>query len=177
MFRTIPIAGRSWPAWLLISILAWPGAAGAQQGADQVGPPRLALGSFFVSPVGPRGLELAEPLRQAAGRSVRLVGYMVAQEQSTPGEFLLTPRPLRLSEHADGDANDLPPATVTVLLDDSQHALVVPHRAGLLELVGRLDVGRREDAQGRVSWVRLRLPPDAVAVAPTIDNPSPTRIR
>lgn len=123
----------------------------------------LKFGSFFRQPVGPRGLEIADSLHAADGQRVRIVGHMVVQEQPTPGRFLLTPRPLRLSEHADGDADDLPPQTVTVLLDPLQAGRVVAHQSGPLALTGRLQVGRDEGADGRVSWVRLLLDPQALA--------------
>jgi hypothetical protein len=123
----------------------------------------LPLSSFFKLPVGPRGLELSDRVQQADGRTVRLVGYMVAREDATAGRFLITPRPVRLSEHADGEADDLPPATVTVLLDPSQAGRIVLHKAGPLILQGRLQVGRAEDTTDRVSWFRLQLDPDALA--------------
>ena len=127
---------------------------------------QLSFASFFRQPVGARGLELTDALRAADGRPVRLVGYMVTQEEPSPGRFLLTPLPVRMSEHADGDADDLPPATVTVLLDKSQSDRLVQHRNGLLAVTGRLQIGRDEDpASGRVSWVRLRLEPDAITFA------------
>lgn len=81
------------------------------------------------------------------------------------GRFMLTPRPVRMSEHADGEADDLPPSTVTVLLDAGQRARVVAHQAGLIALTGKLEVGRQEDSDGRVSWVRLVLDRDAVVDA------------
>lgn len=122
----------------------------------------LKFSQFFKSPIGPAGLELSDVLRAADGRPVRLVGYMVAQEQARPGRFWLTPRPVRMSEHADGEADDLPAATVTVLLDPSQQGRLVAHRDGLVSLTGTLSVGRVEDETGRVSWIRLRLPPGAL---------------
>jgi hypothetical protein len=130
-------------------------------GADEPSVLTLKFSDFHKQPVGPRGLELGEPLRAAHGRTVRIVGYMVASEQAQPGRFQLTARPVRLSEHADGDADDLPPATVLVLLDPSQADQVVPQRHGLIALTGTLHVGRREEADGRVSWVRLQMPTDA----------------
>ena len=122
----------------------------------------LKFSQFFKSPIGPAGLELSDVLRAADGRPVRLVGYMVAQEQARPGRFWLTPRPVRMSEHADGEADDLPAATVTVLLDPAQRERRVAHRDGLVLLTGTLSVGRVEDETGRVSWIRLRLPPGAL---------------
>jgi hypothetical protein len=123
----------------------------------------LRLTDFFKRPVGPRGLELSESLKQADGGLVRLTGYMVAREDGTPGCFLIAPRPLRLSEHADGEADDLPPATVTVLLDPSQAARLVVHQTKPVTLLGRLHLGRSEDVGGRVSWFRLQLGPQALA--------------
>ena len=112
-------------------------------------------------PIGPKGLEISDALRQADGQTVRLTGYMVQNERPALGRFMLTPRPVQMSEHADGDADDLPPATVTVYLDKDQSEFVVPHVRGLVEVSGRLSVGRYEEADGRVSWVRLKLNPDA----------------
>ena len=131
--------------------------------ADGVTPVDLKFASFFKQPIGPRGLELADALRAADGKRVRLVGYMVAQEEPLAGRFMLTPRPVRMSEHADGDADDLPPATVTVLLDAQQRDRIVAHQSRLVALTGLLTLGREEDSAGRVSWVRLQLDPEALA--------------
>ncbi|MGM9485485.1 hypothetical protein ACS5PN_30130 [Roseateles sp. NT4] len=126
-------------------------------------PVEIGFSDFFASPIGPRGLEPTAQLKAAAGREVRLVGFMVQREQPQAGQFLLTPRPVSMSEHADGDADDLPASTVTVLLPESQSARFVAHQAGPLALTGRLEYGPAEDATGRVSWIRLHLAPDALA--------------
>ncbi|MEK8051302.1 hypothetical protein AACH10_13710 [Ideonella sp. DXS22W] len=123
----------------------------------------LPFSQFFQQPIGPRGLQPTAALRAADGQRVRLVGYMVQQEHAQPGRFLLAPRPVSMSEHADGEADDLPPATVTVLLDAARADHLVPHRAGRIALVGRLSLGRVEDAEGRVSWVRLQLEAEPAA--------------
>ena len=54
---------------------------------------------------------------------------------------------------------------MTVLLDASQRERIVAHAPGLVTLTGRLELGRAEAADGRVSWVRLHLPPQALAEA------------
>ncbi len=136
------------------------------EASSAAAPLELKFSQFFRQPIGDRGLVLSDALQAADGREVRLVGYMVAQEQPQPGRFWLTPRPVRMSEHADGEADDLPPATVTVRLDPSQQDRLIPHQDGLLVLTGRLRVGRLEDDTGRVSWVRLELSPDALAAQP-----------
>ena len=122
----------------------------------------LRLQDFFQMPVGPKGLVISERLRQAQGRQVRITGYVVQQEVATLGQFLLTPRPVLMSQHADGEADDLPPATVFVRLDADQQGWAVAHARGLVEVTGTLDVGRQEERDGRVSWFRLQLAPEAI---------------
>ncbi|MBC7547713.1 MAG: hypothetical protein H7224_03590 [Polaromonas sp.] len=155
---------------ILMSLMAWQCMAPAHAQATHphntpaAGPNAqpLRFTDFFKFPVGPRGLEINPVLQQAAGQEVLLTGYMVQQENgSKPGEFFFTPRPVQMSEHADGDADDLPPATVLVKLAPEQADWVVPHTRGLIELQGRLAVGRQEAPDGRVTWVQLQLNPEA----------------
>jgi hypothetical protein len=122
-------------------------------------PPWIALpfGDFFQLPVGSEGLVLNDRLLQAQGRQVQLNGYMVQQEKVAPGQFFLAQHPVLMSQHADGEADDLPPATVLVELALEQKDSFVAYTPGLIVIVGELDVGRKEDIDGRVSWVRLQL--------------------
>jgi hypothetical protein len=136
--------------------------------AARAAPLELSFSDFFARPIGPRGLQPTAALQAAAGLEVRLVGFMVQREQPQAGRFLLTPRPVTMSEHADGEADDLPPSTVTVVLPESQRARLVAHQPGPLALIGRLEYGPAEDETGRVSWVRLRLSPDALAAQPAL---------
>lgn len=131
----------------------------------------LSFQDFFRTPIGPKGLEVTEKLRQANGQPVRLVGYMVQQEEATPGQFLLTPRPVQMSEHADGEADDLPAATVLVYLDEGAKDWAIPHARGLVEVSGELQVGRHEAADGRIVWVRLRIAPPALQANATAQHP------
>ena len=117
----------------------------------------LAFSDFFQRPVGSGGLLLNERMLKAQGRQVRLTGYMVQQEEVAPGQFLLAQRPVLMSQHADGEADDLPPATVLVELSTEQQDSFVSYTRGVIDVVGQLDVGRKEGSDGRVSWVRLRL--------------------
>jgi hypothetical protein len=130
----------------------------------------LKFRDFFASPVGPRGLEPSAALRAADGQRVRLVGYMVAQEHPPAGSFFLTPLPLQMSEHADGDADDLPPSTVTVVMPQVYSRMPLAHTRGLMQLTGVLSVGRAEAADGRVSWVRLLLDLQTVLPAKTASS-------
>jgi hypothetical protein len=142
-------AGALW--CLALALWALPGWA---QGSPPV---RLRFSDFFVQPLGPAGLQPTAALLAAQGQQVSLVGWMVAQESPTPGYFLFTARPVRMSEHADGAADDLPVSTILVRLPASQAQAPVPHRAGLLELNGQLHWGRVVAPDGRVSWLQLQL--------------------
>jgi hypothetical protein len=119
----------------------------------------LRFRDLFEAPIGPRGLVISDKLRAADGHTVRITGYMVAQEDPVPGRFFLTPLPVSMSEHADGEADDLPPSTVVVVMPPAERDLALPHTRGLLALTGTLRVGREEMPDGRVAWVRLELDP------------------
>jgi hypothetical protein len=164
-FLTAPSKTPRLPGWayLLLGMgLSLAAGAQAQTTAPQPEPaPQLRFADFFVSPVGSRGLQMTQTLLGADGRSVLLTGYMVQQERPTPGRFMLTPRPVRMSEHADGDADDLPASWVMVYLDPSQQDFAVPYQRGLLQVSGVASVGRVEEGDGRVSWVRLQLGAEA----------------
>jgi len=118
----------------------------------------LKFAEFFRTPVGPRGLEPTPRLLALDGRRVRLVGYMAQQEAPTPGLLILTALPVPIAEIEDGMADDLPASVVFVHADPGQAAaepiLFMP---GLLQFTGTLAVGPREEADGRVSLVRLQL--------------------
>lgn len=149
-------------AWLILAIIFSSTAQAQTPSTLKPAPPtELRFASFFRTPIGPKGLELSDSLTKANGQSVTLVGYMVQQETPTPGAFMLAPRPVNMSEQADGDADDLPPATVLVYLDPTQKDWVIAHTRGLVSLTGVLAVGRHEGANGRISWVQLQL--DAAA--------------
>jgi len=117
----------------------------------------LKFNDFFVMPVGPRGLEMNPRLLALDGRRVRIVGYMAQQEEPHPGFFMLTPVPVNVAEASDGMADDLPPATLFVHLSAAQADTVAAHLPGLLVVTGTLSVGNREEADGRISMVRLQL--------------------
>lgn len=150
----------------LLLLLALSGLMALPAAAQTAVPAELAFADFFARPIGPRGLQPSARLLAAHGQAVRLVGFMVQREQPQAGQFFLTPRPVAMAEHADGEADDLPAATVTVLLPESQRTRFVAHQPGPLALTGRLEYGPAEDESGRVSWVRLHLDPDALATRP-----------
>jgi len=144
-----------------LGALLAPVCALAQQTDAPTETPLLRFTDFFKLPMGSRGAEMTPALLRRDGQTVRLSGYMVQQERPATGRFILTPRPVRMSEHADGDADDLPAAWAMVYLDASQQDFAVPYTRGLIEVRGVLSVGRLEEQDGRVSWVRLQLGSDA----------------
>jgi len=157
--------GLTTPLRVILATTAalWMGSAFPQTVPAGTGraPTELRFKEFFRSPQGPQGLEISDVLMRSDGQTVRVTGYMVHNERPPLGRFMLTPRPVQMSEHADGDADDLPAATLMVYLDPSQKDFAVPHVSGLIEVSGRLSVGRFEETDGRVSWVRLQLAPEA----------------
>jgi hypothetical protein len=123
----------------------------------------LKFNEFFVSPVGPRGLELTEKLRELDGQKVRILGYMAHREAQPPGVFLLTPFPVQVHDHDNGLAEDFPASVVQVSVPTLREQ-PVPYAPGLMLLTGTLSLGNRPEPDGRVSLVRLELdPPPAVA--------------
>ena len=124
----------------------------------------LAFNQFYVMPVGPRGLQPTRQLLALRGQRVRLIGYMVHEEEPLPGVFLLAPQPLQLSEVADGPADDLPATTVFVHLPVDEQPRVIAFRPGPWELTGTLELGAQAERNQRVSYTRLRL--DSPVVRP-----------
>jgi hypothetical protein len=119
----------------------------------------LRFRDFFVLPLDDGEPKFTQQLRGLDGRRVRIVGYMAWQEAPGPGGFLLTPMPIALATAAD----DLPAATLFVHLPCALEGQTAAHAAGLIALTGTLGVGKRQEANGRVSLVRLQLDlaPDA----------------
>ena len=148
-------------AWLGLLVGLYLPVVLAQSIDSQVDVTRLRMTEFFQFPVGAKGLEINPSLQRAQGQRVALQGYLVQQEVAAPGQFLLTPHPVLMSQHADGEADDLPPSTVLVSLPAEQRDWIVAYRRGLVEVVGVLDIGRQEGSDGRVSWVRLQLDSEA----------------
>lgn len=162
-------------ATVLVALLALPPAAAAHGAAamphrvaalevrGELPPPpadvtSIKFGEFFQMPVGPYGLEPSEKLLALDGKRVRLVGYVVREEEPLPGRFLLSPLPVSIGDEDESLADDLPPTTVFVHLQGVKER-IVPYIAGLIKLTGVLEVGAEEEAGGRVSTVRLVLDP------------------
>lgn len=115
---------------------------------------RLAFTNLYQTPIGPRGLEYTDTIRSAAGKRVRFEGYMVRQASPIPYSILLSPLPLTLHEKEYGLAEDLPASAVHVFLRKSPTPFLRPIR-GLVAVEGMLELGPREEGDGRISQVRV----------------------
>jgi hypothetical protein len=109
----------------------------------------------------PRALEPSVKLKSLNGKRVRLVGYMAYQEAPPMGAFFLCPRPTHNDEGGAGTA-DLPPVAVLVVVRSAK-GKQLEHIPRPVEVTGVLDLGRQEEEDGTISFVRLILdrPEDA----------------
>jgi hypothetical protein len=131
----------------------------------------LKFADLYKLPVGPRGLELTEKVRSLDGRRVRVLGFMVRQAKSAPGLLMLAPYELSTNEVEFGTSDDLPPSLIFVEVPKYED-LSVPFTPGPLLLTGTLEVGRREEADGRFSEVRLKLD-ESLSPKPASADPLP----
>jgi hypothetical protein len=136
-----------------------------QAAAPAEGLPSLPIDGLAVA--GPAGLEPSPRACALDGRRVRLVGHMALLEEAPGGVFYLAATPV-LGDEGGGGTADLPPDAVRVQVRSAAGAPVrwVP---GLIEVTGRLEVGPRADAEGRVAWFHLVLdrPEDLAGRAPS----------
>lgn len=117
----------------------------------------LSFRDFYKSPVGPRGLEPTDQMLQLNGKRIHIQGHMVKEEEPTAGLFLLTSMPVNIPEKEDGPSDDLPGSTIFVHMPQEDAEKKLAYRPGLWDLTGTLQLGPKEEANGRVSYVRLLL--------------------
>lgn len=118
----------------------------------------LKFREMFKFPIGPRGLEPSDKLIGLNDKRVRMLGYMAREESPTSGMFILSPLPVTMGDEDESFADDLPANAVFVhMASASQEA--VPYQPGLINLTGLLQFGAQQEADGRVSTVRLLLDP------------------
>lgn len=115
----------------------------------------LAFRDFYRLPVGAKGLEPTEKLLRLDHQTVRLEGYVVKEEEPLPGFFMMAPVPVVMAELADGPADYLPASTLFVHFPAGNANNFLPHKAGIWTAVGRLELGGKEEPNGRRSYVRL----------------------
>jgi len=120
----------------------------------------IKFSDLYKMPVGPEGLEPSERLFKLAEQRVSLLGYVVAESPSVPGRVILSPLPITMDEEDEGLADDLPPTVVFVHFDPSNTVIktLLDQPSGtLLKIRGILSIGQQEEADGRVSSIRLTI--------------------
>ena len=132
--------------------------------ATAQGVTEIAFADFFKFPIGPLGLEFSDKARRLNGQQVRVLGFMVHQDQTQPGVMLLAPFALGTDEAEYGFCDDLPASVVFVTAPKFQNASV-PFTPGPLVLTGRLELGAKTERDGRVSQIRLILNDDPAPAA------------
>src|SRR5262245_42146434 len=127
--------------------------ASATDGSQTDSATALSFDQFYLSPIGPRGLEMTPTLRRLDGRRVRIAGYIV-EVPATRDEFILAPVAIGQAAHDEGPADDLPPAHALVEAGSLHGRPLALDRR--IEVEGTLHLGRVERAIGP-SWVRIEL--------------------
>ena len=126
-------------------------AAAAPGEPGPIPPVTLSFADLFT--VGAPTLAVSPAAQHLNGRRIRLVGFVAQLARRPSGAFYLCPRPVTLDEEAGGTA-DLPAEAVRVTVPAAADRLLTAAR-GRVEVVGLLDIGYREEANGDVSWIRL----------------------
>ena len=117
--------------------------------------PTLAFADFYKRPIGARGLEPSARLLASADSRVQLSGYLARGAEPRPGVAILAPVPVLLGDEDEGLADDLPAAVAYLHWTEPGVAAAIAACAGALRVAGRLELGRRSEADGRSSFVRL----------------------
>lgn len=118
-------------------------------------PEPIAFTEFFDPAPSRRGLKPSARLLGLEGKRVRIVGFMAQMEAPPRGGFYLCAQPVFATEAGGGTA-DLPPDAVLVLVHSASGKELELVR-GPLEVTGVLELGSREDEDGRVSLIRIIL--------------------
>lgn len=114
----------------------------------------FGIDEVFVRPAGPKGLEYSPATRLLDGKKVKVAGSMVRHLHEDHAVFLLTEQPMVLNVAEYGLADDLPPNAVHVILPVLQGMAPDWVRQPIV-VHGRLELGTRQEMDGRVSQIRL----------------------
>jgi hypothetical protein len=115
----------------------------------------VQFAELFVTPAGPKGLEYTTNILALKGQPVRMTGFMVRHVNKDPAVFMLTEFPVSTMEHEYGIVDSVPPNVVHVLLPERKD-YGTAWQPYAVTVYGRVELGRREEKDGRVSYVRIR---------------------
>lgn len=174
-----PGGGAANAAWSVhaaraAELLRQAGAGGMRVVAAQAGPAEeLSFREFFGPEVGDRGLVLSPRLKDLHGKRVVISGFMVREQNRSPGLFVLAPWPAQVTSDGFCLIDEVPPASMHVEVAPPGAARNVPYRPGRLTLSGTLEVGPQLMADGRNAFARLRLDPDPALFGPGATGVTP----
>jgi hypothetical protein len=117
----------------------------------------LSFREFFSPVVGDRGPEYTARMRALHGRRVRIAGFMTRDFVRHPGVFLLTGWPTKVESDGYCFNDELPPATLHVVLPPAAAGEPAPYVPGPMLLTGTLLVGPSAMPDGRNAVARLVL--------------------
>ncbi len=141
-------------------------AANKESKIDANGVAEISFRELFKSTSGGEQLQYTDRAKELAGKQVRITGYIVRQSQPIPWAFLFSPVPQSVHERDYGQCDDLPVTTIHVFLPKSAQP-IPPRYSGPVSVTGVLELGGREEADGRSSVARVRVTaPVAVSVVP-----------
>lgn len=114
----------------------------------------LPFEELYLLPAGPKGLEFTAKTQSLKGRKVRMDGFMVRHFHEDAGVFLFAGVPAAHNQAEYILAESLPTSLVHVLLPE------IPGRAPSwrpqrITVFGTLELGSRQEIDGRLSHVRL----------------------
>lgn len=116
----------------------------------------LDLSEIYVTPAGPRGLELTEKARGLAEEKVQVKGYMVRYPHPDPKLFILSSAPMVLNFAEYRLVDELPPQAIHVVTNVPEGKAFNYYKHEML-LLGTIEYGPQSELDGRISHIRLRL--------------------
>lgn len=125
----------------------------------------LTLRELYQMPIGPRGLVPSAKLLALDGKQVRVVGYMVGEDEPLAGRLILAPMPTQLVDEDEPESDDLPPNVIYVNFPSS---IQTHSMRGPIRLTGALRLGALPQPDGRLAAVRLDLSPELVPHLPAV---------
>lgn len=134
--------------------------------------PELRFSEMYQMPVGPEGLVASDRLQSLAGRHVRIEGFLVREAPTSTDTLILSPVPVSAPDEEDGPADDYPPQIVFVHLRKAEHRSHPFRTLQRVTFEGVLELGPRQEGDGRISQIRLRQAVPA-RVTRQIPNPIP----
>lgn len=117
----------------------------------------IAMEEIFNFPAGPRGLEYSAKAKSLDGTKVSVRGHMVRHAHADPQVFLFAPTRLVLFQAENGTADDLPPFALHVITEKAPTGQAARYLREELQLLGTLQLGPRQEIDGRISHARLLL--------------------